>query len=186
MRCEWKNFGNLSELYQMWVVLLWNRNIKQVLFSWVNILLESVNCSDIAIPLYWFGSSEALLRASSYNVLWLAQCLLSLFPLFSCNALSYFLELGSLLCPMLPLVAYHPGLLPAITFPLTFSQKKSPLPPHSWSLLQVSSHGGMVVIYVQVCMTGVRQKQNYTVIKAVKTDYIQDYCSRGKETLVWN
>lgn len=152
----------------------------------MNILLESVNCSDITIPLYWFGSSEALLRASSYNVPWLAQSILSLFPLFSCNALSYFLELGSLLCPMLPLVAYHLGLLTAITSPLTFSQKKSPVPSHSWPLLKVRSHGGIVVIYVQVCMTGVRENQNYTVVKVVKTDYIPDYSSREKETLVWN
>lgn len=35
-------------------------------------------------------------------------------------------------------------------------------------------------------MTGVRENQNYTVVKVVKTDYIPDYSSREKETLVWN
>ena len=152
-------------------------------------MLESGNCSAIGVPLYLQYSLPQLLfwpRKHSWELPALVTGTVHLVPflLSSSSPLSSSLELWSSACPVPPLVTRHPGLLTAITFPLTFAQKKTPVLSHSWSLPKVISHGVIEVIYVQVWVTGVRENQNWTVVKAVKTDYIQDCGSKGKETSV--
>lgn len=161
--------------------ILWVKNVKWFFYHGTNILPGSVNavmqpCLHICIApcsSHCFGS-WALLKSASYNVTGTGYFVP--FLVSSCNALPPFLELLTLASPVPPLIAYHPDLLAQLP-PLSASPKRKPwfLSTAGVYFLKVRNHGVTKVIYVQVWGTGVRENQNWTAVKEVRRDYIQDY-----------
>ena len=125
---------------------------------------------------------QDFLRAVSYSGCWHSAFYPLPALLTQSSPLSYSLELPSSACLVPPPAAQHSGLLTAIAFSPYHLQKiksKSSSFPHLVSV-KFRSHGVIEVIYIQVWMAGVRENENCMVVKAVKTDYIRDDCSRGK------